>query len=305
MNVSDLETFIMVIASGGISPVARQLAVPKSTVSRRLKRLEESIGQPLVSRGPNRLVPTTQGLLLYERCEGAFSTIRQAEQEVSGFAEHPTGRLRVTMASVFGFAAPFSELMMHFLEHHPQVTLDVVASDDVYDLLELNFDVAVRTNSDAGRELDDRVSMRPLGTLYPSLYASETYLLRHGPIESVTQVAAHLKVVGPMFRDGVMLEGPGGERHRVEVAPLMVTTSLSHLIEAVLRGRTIAVLPPVATLDLCAQRQLVPVLNGWRAEGARIEAVSPNSSFSMAKTKSFIEFLETHAQSVGIEKPVS
>ena len=55
MNLADLQTFSLVAQTGTISAAARRLGVPKSTVSRRVRRLEDALGNELLRRG--RLTP--------------------------------------------------------------------------------------------------------------------------------------------------------------------------------------------------------------------------------------------------------
>ena len=59
MDIEDLQTFVAVADSGGISAAARRLGISKSIVSRRLFRLEAELGIQLLSR-------TTRGAALTE-----------------------------------------------------------------------------------------------------------------------------------------------------------------------------------------------------------------------------------------------
>ena len=59
MDIEELQTFVEVADAGGISPAALRLGVSKSIVSRRLARLEASLGVQLLSR-------TTRGAALTE-----------------------------------------------------------------------------------------------------------------------------------------------------------------------------------------------------------------------------------------------
>ena len=54
-NVNDLPCFVAVADLGGISPAARALNIPKSSISRTLSRLEDGLGLQLFVRGSRKL----------------------------------------------------------------------------------------------------------------------------------------------------------------------------------------------------------------------------------------------------------
>ena len=61
MNLNDLQTFALVAKHGTLTEAATVLDVPKSTVSRRITRLEDSLGVALFSRASRRIVLTQDG----------------------------------------------------------------------------------------------------------------------------------------------------------------------------------------------------------------------------------------------------
>ena len=68
MYLDDLAIFVHVVGDGGVAAAARALAVPKSTVSRSVTRLERRLGLRLLERNARRAIPTREGAQLYERC---------------------------------------------------------------------------------------------------------------------------------------------------------------------------------------------------------------------------------------------
>ncbi len=72
MMLDDLELFLSVAERGSFQAAAKQMGVPKSTVSRRVQRLEESLGLSLLRRAGRTWSLTQDGTLLVERSRGPF-----------------------------------------------------------------------------------------------------------------------------------------------------------------------------------------------------------------------------------------
>ena len=70
LNIEDLETFVGVADSGGISPAARRLGLSKSIVSRRLLRLESALGVQLLARTTRGAALTEAGVTFREHAKG-------------------------------------------------------------------------------------------------------------------------------------------------------------------------------------------------------------------------------------------
>ena len=85
IDPNDLLVFARVVAEGSLTAAADKLGLPKSTVSRRLSRLEEQLGERLLLRTTRRLNITEFGAALLDHA-------RQLESEVeavAALAEHP------------------------------------------------------------------------------------------------------------------------------------------------------------------------------------------------------------------------
>ncbi|MEM7191030.1 MAG: LysR family transcriptional regulator [Pseudomonadota bacterium] len=69
LDLTALRSFVTVLEAGGVTRAAHQLHLTQSAVSMQLKRLEESLGQPLLDRAGRGVSPTAQGeqLLAYGR----------------------------------------------------------------------------------------------------------------------------------------------------------------------------------------------------------------------------------------------
>lgn len=139
----------------------------------------------MVNRSTRQLQLTPEGCALYERGVRILADLEEAERCAS---EHtaPHGRLRVNANVPFGhhFLLP---LAPRFLERHPDVTLDIVLTDEVIDILEQRTDVAVR----AGPLKSSNLVARTLGATRMVIVGAPDYLARHGTPTTPDELLTH------------------------------------------------------------------------------------------------------------------
>lgn len=181
----ELEVFVRVIELGGFSAAARACSMTPSAVSKLVARLEKRLGTRLLNRSTRRLQLTPEGCAFYERGVRILADLEEAERCASKHTA-PRGRLRVNANVPFGhhFLLP---LVPEFLARHPDVTLDIVLTDEVIDILEQRTDVAVR----AGPLKSSNLVARRLGVTPMMIVATPDYLARHGTPATPDELLAH------------------------------------------------------------------------------------------------------------------
>lgn len=181
----EMEVFVRVVELGGFSAAARRCRMTPSAVSKLIARLEARLGVRLVNRSTRKLLLTPEGCAFYERGTRILSDLDEAERSASS-GEQPTGRIRINTNASFGthILAP---LLPEFLGRYPGVTLDVVHTDAVIDLLEERTDVAVR----AGPLKSSRLVARKLGATPMMIVGAPAYLARFGEPKAVAELERH------------------------------------------------------------------------------------------------------------------
>lgn len=170
----ELDVFVRVIELGGFSAAARACGMTPSAVSKLVARLEQRLGTRLVNRSTRRIQLTPEGCAFYERGVRILADLDEAERLASEHSQ-PRGRLRVNANVPFGhhFLLP---LVPEFLARHPGVSLDIVLTDEVVDVLEQRTDVAVR----AGPLKSSSLVARRLGATRMVIVGAPAYLARAG-----------------------------------------------------------------------------------------------------------------------------
>jgi DNA-binding transcriptional LysR family regulator len=305
VNLTDLETFVLVASTGSMTAAAAQLAVPKSTVSRRIRRLERDLDLPLVHRSPNRIRLTRQGVLLRDRCAPALDTIERSQREIRGLSTEPAGLVRVTTLQTLGYAPALTTILLEYRQRYPRVELELLATDRVLDFDEASIDLAIRPVQVEITGSHPLLSTRILGRLDAGIYASPGYIERHGRTELLDRLGTNLRVVHePSTRMGLDLRSLRGKKRRVEVHAAFRTTSFGQVLHAALGGATVGVLPTFLADPEVERGNLVPLFEEWRVVGPEFGLVHPADRLLLPKTRALIELLEERATPVGLVSPV-
>lgn len=251
----ELEVFVRVIELGGFSAAARAGGMTPSAVSKLVARLEQRLGTRLVNRSTRQLQLTPEGSAFYERGVRILADLQEAERCASAHTV-PRGRLRVNANVPFGhhFLLP---LASEFLGRHPDVTLDIVLTDEVIDILEQRTDVAVR----AGPLKSSNLVARKLGATRMVIVGSPGYLARHGTPVTPDELQTHNRLGAnyvraqpgwPLRRDGQDIVMPvtgnaqasdGEALHRLALAGLgLARLAAFQVREDIAAGRLLPVL---------------------------------------------------------------
>jgi DNA-binding transcriptional LysR family regulator len=145
MDLNALGDFTLVAAHGGLGKASRASGKSKATLSRHIADLEERLGVRLIERSARGLKLTEAGEMLRARTEGPMQEVAEAMTATREGLEAPRGRLRVASPVLFSQLA-MGGISAEFCAAYPEVTFEAVAEDRPVDLVEEQFDVAIRVN---------------------------------------------------------------------------------------------------------------------------------------------------------------
>ena len=255
MQILDvLPAFVAVVEAGSISRAARQLGVPRATLSRRITGLEDALGVRLLHRSTRRQVLTPAGETLYERALVVVQDAEDAVQAVQRLDGVPRGLLRLAAPPALGDG--MARVLSTFLARFPEVQLEVEASTRHVDLVAEQVDVALR----AGQVTAPELIGRKVWSTEVLAVASPDYLAARGTPTSAASLADHDCILG--FVGGTTperawpLRGGG----TVPVHGRLTTNDLLLRVEAARSGQGIAMLPHLVVAEALDAGMLVPVL---------------------------------------------
>lgn len=155
MNLNALIDFTLVATNEGLGKASRASGRSKATLSRRIAELEEQLGVRLVERNARGLKLTEAGEILMARAEGPLAEVLEAMTAAREGVSTPRGRLRVAAPVLFSQLA-MGRIGADFCAAYPEISIEVVAEDRIVDLVEEQFDVAIRINPSPDSELVGR-----------------------------------------------------------------------------------------------------------------------------------------------------
>lgn len=159
MNLHALNDFILVATHSGLGRASRASGISKATLSRRIADLEDQLGVRLIERSARGLKLTEAGQALMSRTEGPLSEVAEAMAAVREGVSTPRGRLRIAAPVLFSQLA-MGRIAAEFCAAYPQVFIEVVAEDRMADLVEEQFDLAIRINPNPDSSLVGRCFAR-------------------------------------------------------------------------------------------------------------------------------------------------
>jgi len=285
MDYNRVALFVRVVECGSFTAAAARAALPKSTVSRAVARLEEDLGVRLLQRTTRTLALTGAGQAFFDAVAGSVSAIDEADQAARDHGVAPRGPVRVTAPPDFGLLA--AELA-RFSRRCPLIRLELTLTSRYVDLVGEGFDLAVR----AGQLADSSLVARRVGATEMGLVAAPAYLRRRGRPRSLDDLPAHDFVLyrANGGRATLQLAGPDGER-AIEVAGALVADDLPFCRNLVAAGAGIALLPLYAVAALLDQGALEPVLPAWTYGGASLYVVLPSARYVPARVALVRDFL--------------
>jgi DNA-binding transcriptional LysR family regulator len=178
-NWNDIRLVRELHRGGSLSKAAEELGVQHSTLSRRLKALEDKLGTRLFERVPKGVQATTAGLAVVEVAQRMEEQLQDLGRDLFGLDAQLSGVLRVTMVEVF--ARRLAPVFVEFSRKYPQVKLELVVDNATRSLTKREADVAVRVTNNPPEHLVGRKVQH----LDYALYAAENLIEEFGPDPTV------------------------------------------------------------------------------------------------------------------------
>jgi DNA-binding transcriptional LysR family regulator len=250
---NDLRYFLEAARAKTLAGAARALGVDHSTIGRRLTALEQALGAPLITRGPDGLELTALG-------ERAAPLAAEMERVAQALVETVASqKVRVRLAVPSAFAQFITPHLAEFHAEHPGVILEFLSGSRPVDLKKSEADLAIRSITTD----DEDLVARPLGDTGFSLYAAPAYLERHPAPRDPRDLAGH-DVLG---YDSSLAGTPGAQwlaEHGRGANIIMRSRELSDMLSACAAGLGLAVLPCLLAASEPSLRRLTPEVLGTR-----------------------------------------
>lgn len=265
------------------------LGISRPMVTRYISSLEEQLGTKLFVRNTRNISVTYAAQRYYRHCIDILDAIEEADTEIGELLQKPKGRLKMSVPMDFGMSHVMP-ILDQFIQHYPQIDLEVDFSDKRVDMTESGIDLAIRGGSLGG----DQFVARHLCYLQGYVCASPAYLEQHGMPEALSDLTRHKCLIyslAPTPRVWTLTD-PQGEVCSVNVSGPFQSNNGGALTTMALRGAGVIYQPDFLVAKYIRSGQLVNVFPDYEGYQLSFHAIYPERKLLPRKTRLLLDFLQ-------------
>ena len=295
MDLSVLQIFIEVMRHGSFAAVARERNIDPSSVSRTVAGLESELGIRLFQRTTRKLSPTEAGMTYFERIEPLIEEMQQAADIAKDISGNPKGTIRVTCSVSFGIKC-IIPLLPEFQAKYPELTIDLLLTDSVVDLLNERIDVAIRL----GQPTDSTLIMQKLMETRYSVCASPDYLQQYGQPQIPKDIESHNCLLFPLigFKTRWIFKHKTGNVQEIPVRGNTIISNAIALQQCAISGMGLTLLPHWLIDEDINTGKLVRLFPDYQVTATDFNTAAwllyPSRAYIPLKVRVFVEELRKH-----------
>jgi DNA-binding transcriptional LysR family regulator len=287
-NLNDLVLFVAAADCGSFAAAGRRLALPKSTVSKRVAELEAALGVRLIQRTSRSFALTEIGRGFYDHAQAAVIEAEAAAKIVQDRLAEPSGVVRIT-SSVPIAQFLVADRLPALARAYPRLEVRLHVTDRFVDLVQEGFDIAIRSHF--APLADSGLVQRVMHSEPIVLLASPGYLAERGVPAEPEDLGGHDGLMVSAAARAWRLADAQGRSVDVEPRPRLFADESVVLLKSALAGLGIACLPlPMAAAAL-AKEELVRVLAGWNAGVVTTTLLTPHRRGQLPSVRAVMEHL--------------
>ncbi|GHB06033.1 LysR family transcriptional regulator [Modicisalibacter luteus] len=293
MDLNALRVFERVAATGSFTAAAQHFHRAVSSVSRQIRGLEESVGQPLLYRHTRAVTLTEAGWRYYEEVRDILERLDMATEALNQPHAEPSGVLRINAPVAFG-QRQIVPLLHRFQCRFPSIKAELQLNDRVVDPVREGHDITFRV----GNLSDSSLVARQLAPMNYVVAASPGYLARHGTPETPEALSEHdcLIYQGELGRQRWYFQrGDAAKEAAYELDGSLASNDAESLLRAALLGQGLVMFPTWLIAEELSKGALVALLETWRGEvmpGRReLYVLTPERRLRALKVRAFMDYL--------------
>jgi len=287
-----MNVYVKVVETGSLTAAAQACEISTTMVGNHLRALEQRLGVSLLKRTTRRQRLTEFGTAYYQRCLEVLGLVADSERLAELTQDEPSGTLRITAPLTFG-TERLAPALSEFSLRYPQLKLDLVLTNQRLDLLDNNFDVAIRL----GNPEPSNLIARPLIDYTLTLCAAPSYLQRCGVPQTPQELVQHncLTFAYPAGDEWRSAEkewrftGPEGEIS-VPVSGSLLINSSAAIYRAARAGMGITTMPDALVEEDFREGKLVKLLPDYRLPRRPLNLMYAQDRYRLPKLRCFVAF---------------
>lgn len=290
-SLKRMRIFVTIADFGNFNDAAKELHLTASAVSQSLKLLENELGVTLIKRTTRSLILTDAGKYFYNNVRDILSELDRVYSNAINYNKEPNGELKITCSVAFGYTQ-VAPLTYEFSEKYKNVNVNISLNDNLVNLNEEDYDVALRIS----RFPPVNFSMRQLCPINWIYCASAEYIVQRGKPTSIEDLRNHNLLMYPDMNATL--------KKIDDTTPLKSIKSNCSLfsLKAVLDNKGIAYLPLYLLEDEIKNGRIIPLKLTEQLvyRTHNLYALYFPSRYNNPRIRMFIDYLVSKFQREGI-----
>lgn len=286
-QIEELRAFVKIVEFKSIGKAASALGISKSSISRRLKLIEDRLNTTLVKRDTRTWQLTDAGQRYYHQGIDILSEFDTIESELRKESNRLSGSIRIASSCAIANSILVKPLV-EFAKNNPDVKLFCDISDRSENEYSEKFDVYIR----AGRLPDSSMIARKIFQENLLLCASTRYLENANELAHPTQLEDHNVIrFGDTKTPVWSFLDPDGKVVKVRLKPSFDTFDDLLCLAAANEGLGIALLSETLAEESLQNGSLVKVLPKYQALPKDFYIVYSPTKHLPKRTRALIDYL--------------
>jgi LysR family transcriptional regulator AphB len=284
-SLDDLRCFYIIAQMRSYKKASQYLGMPLSTLSRRIRHLEDDLQLRLLNRDAHRVTLTNTGECYYNRCHSMFDELNGIELDLAKEKDSPSGKIRIA-APIYSGKEYLKNIFSDFLLKYPDIQLDLRFSNNLIDIEELGIDIAFRMKNPS---IDNWIA-RELKFTRNILCCASSQNLEH--IAHPEQLKEYPKITCFRLVPWQLKNKKTGEKYvyhpndfiRLEVDEVQIMT------HAVKTGLGVSYIPDYLALPMIKKGELKQILPNWQSEKKAFSMLYRDRKNIPLRVRLFIEY---------------
>jgi DNA-binding transcriptional LysR family regulator len=290
-NLNDMLVFATVVEKGSFTAAALAYDLPKSNISRKVTRLEQSLGARLLERSTRTQHLTEIGKVYYAHCLRIQEEMQSAELSVNKLMASPRGIIKVCASIAVGQSL-LSPYLAEFKKQYPEIQIELSLTNRRVDIIEEGFDLALRV----GELEDSNLVAKKLCSRALHLYVSPKYLqaieMKNSDFYDPEQLTTlDCLLMQALDRKAQWRFVKEKDQRLVKVHPVFYSDDFNVLRQLTEDGAGVTVLPDYICQQSVKQGKLLRLLPEWIYKKVDIYALYPSHKGATPKLRVLVDYL--------------
>lgn len=286
LDLNDLYLFVQVVDAGSFSEASRRLCIPKTTISRRIAKLEKALGVALIQRNTHQFEVTHLGYQYYQYCLNLVQQVEQAQRFIEQQSESK-GKIRLSCPKEL-LDLYVNDMLVEFMATYSDIELFVESTNREVDLIKERLDFALRVRPYPFEDSE---------IVTKTLCLSQHYLVANPkligePLRELNQINHYPVLSWAKLNHSWVFEHQEIGSQVVNYYPKLISENIYLIHKSVVEGVGIAVLPEVLVRKDLKQGTLQIISpNGWQIPKWMVHVAYSSRHSLQPSARLLIDFL--------------